>query len=76
MESARNTEDRNEVNPHSTIDNNRQRWTTIDKERTKAKENPGMTFERFIEACKIVLLDYIISKVCAKTLGTHCKILG
>ena len=27
----------------------------------KAKENPGMTFERFIEAvmaCEIVLLDY------------------
>ena len=36
MESARNTEDRNEVNPHSTIDNNRQLFG--------AKLNSGAVF--------------------------------
>ena len=43
------------------IDNNRQRYATMDNERMKAKKNPGMTFERFIEAvmaCEIVLRDY------------------
>ena len=43
------------------IDNNRQRYATMGNERMKAKKNPGMTFERFIEAvmaCEIVLRNY------------------
>ena len=47
------------------IDYNRQRYATMDNERMKAKKNPGMTFERFIEAvmaCEIVLRNYYYYK--------------